>query len=118
MGRLGDGYRRSAKLFCEWEHFLPANAPFKTHAIFCPRIHAMFARPRGTGLVAPPKKKRKVAPAIEEISFDPSAREDYLTGFHKRKVQRIKNAREEAAKRDREEKLAARKTVCFISAPQ
>ncbi|KAK4694957.1 ribosomal RNA-processing protein 17, partial [Lecanoromycetidae sp. Uapishka_2] len=71
----------------------------------------MFARPRSTGLVAPPKKRRKVVPAIEEISFDTSAREDYLTGFHKRKVQRIKHAKEEAAKKNREEKLAARKTL-------
>jgi len=78
-------------------------------------LHTMFSRPRSTGLVAPPKKKRKVAPAIEEISFDFSAREDYLTGFHKRKVQRIKDAKEEAAKKDREEKLAARKIVRFPS---
>lgn len=74
----------------------------------------MFAKPRSTGLVAPPKKKRKAVPAIEEISFDFSAREDYLTGFHKRKVQRIKHAKEEAAKKDREEKLAARKIVRLI----
>ena len=72
----------------------------------------MFARPRATALIAPPKKKRKTAPAIEEISFDFSAREDYLTGFHKRKVQRIKHAKDEAAKKDREDKVAARKIVC------
>lgn len=61
----------------------------------------------------PPKKKRKAASAIEEISFDVSAREDYLTGFHKRKLQRIKQAKEEAAKKDREDKLTARKIVCL-----
>lgn len=62
-------------------------------------------------MAAPPRKKRKVASAIEEIAFDTSAREDYLTGFHKRKLQRIKRSKEEAAKKEREEKLAARKIV-------
>ena len=59
----------------------------------------------------PPSKKRKLFSTIEEIAFDPSAREDYLTGFHKRKLQRIKHAKEETAKREREEKLTARKIV-------
>lgn len=59
-----------------------------------------------------PKKRRKPVPTIEEIQFDASAREDYLTGFHKRKLQRIKNAREEAAKKEREERIEARKLVC------
>lgn len=63
--------------------------------------------------VPPPRKKQRSASAIEEISFDFSAREDYLTGFHKRKLLRIKHAKEEAAKKDREEKLAARKIVRF-----
>lgn len=71
----------------------------------------MFARPRAKPVVAPPRKKRKVTSAIEEIAFDPGAREEYLSGFHKRKLQRIKHAKEEAAKRDREEKLTARKIV-------
>lgn len=62
-------------------------------------------------MVAPPRKKRKAASTIEEIAFDSSAREEYLSGFHKRKLQRIKHAKEEAAKRDREEKLTARKIV-------
>ena len=49
--------------------------------------------------------------AIEEISFDTDARSEYLTGFHKRKLQRIKNAQEQAAKREREEKVQFRKQV-------
>lgn len=56
-------------------------------------------------------KRRKTAAAIEEITFDTSAREDYLTGFHKRKLQRIKHAKEEALKKEREEKIKARKIV-------
>ena len=71
----------------------------------------MFSRPRAKATAPPPTKKRKLTSAIEEIAFDPSAREDYLTGFHKRKLQRIKHAKEEAAKREREELLTARKIV-------
>ena len=63
-------------------------------------------------VVPPPKKRRKVNPKIEEITFNPTDRQDYLSGFHKRKVQRQKQAQAEAIKRGREEKLAARKTVC------
>lgn len=47
--------------------------------------------------------------------FDPAARQEYLTGFHKRKLQRAKHAQEIAEKRAREEKIAGRKKVsdCF-----
>lgn len=63
-------------------------------------------------------KKRKVAHAVEEINFDTDARQEYLTGFHKRKLQRVKRAQEEAAKREKEEKLEARKQVRRISLQQ
>jgi len=59
----------------------------------------------------PPPKKRKATHAVEEIKFDFDARSDYLTGFHKRKLQRVKTAQEEAAKRERQEKIEARKQV-------
>ena len=62
-------------------------------------------------MVAPPKKKRKAAYTVEEIKFDFNAREDYLTGFHKRKLQRTKHAKDEAEKREREAKIEARKIV-------
>ncbi|KAF6227419.1 hypothetical protein HO133_008863 [Letharia lupina] len=71
----------------------------------------MLGKRKAFQAVPPPRKKRKSASAIEEISFDFSAREDYLTGFHKRKLLRIKHAKEEAAKKDREDKLAARKIL-------
>jgi hypothetical protein len=63
--------------------------------------------------MAPPaSKKRKLAvTAPEKIEFDFSAREEYLTGFHKRKVARIKHAQEENAKREKEEKLRFRREV-------
>ena len=57
-------------------------------------------------------KRKKVSVAgPEEIKFDFSAREDYLTGFHKRKLQRIKHAQEQTAKKEREQKIADRKAV-------
>ncbi|KAI0157464.1 nucleolar protein 12-domain-containing protein [Xylariaceae sp. FL1272] len=71
----------------------------------------MFARPRPKKNPLPPPKRRKVQHSIEEIKFDPEARTEYLTGFHKRKVQRIKNAQDQAAKRAREEKLELRKQI-------
>lgn len=75
----------------------------------------MILGKRKSAATAPPhKKRRKSASAIEEITFDFTAREDYLSGFHKRKVQRIKQAKEEAIKKDREEKVVARKIVWFL----
>lgn len=63
----------------------------------------------------PPSKKRKfganTTPAPENISFDPAAREEYLTGFHKRRQARIKHAQEENAKREKEEKTRLRREV-------
>ena len=61
--------------------------------------------------MAPPNKRRKTAAV--EVSFDPAAREEYLTGFHKRKLARQKLAEEENAKKERAEKLRFRAEVCF-----
>ncbi|KAF7545293.1 hypothetical protein G7Z17_g9290 [Cylindrodendrum hubeiense] len=70
----------------------------------------MFAKPRPKKSVLPPhNKKRKATYAVEEINFDNEARQEFLTGFHKRKQERIKNAQQEAAKRARMEKIALRK---------
>ncbi|KAL9616467.1 MAG: hypothetical protein Q9160_008662 [Pyrenula sp. 1 TL-2023] len=60
----------------------------------------------------PPTKRRKIAPqAIEEISFDSTARQEYLTGFHKRKLQRTKQAQEAAEKKARAERIADRRKL-------
>ncbi|KAH7072975.1 nucleolar protein 12-domain-containing protein [Paraphoma chrysanthemicola] len=60
----------------------------------------------------PPSKKRKLNVVVpEKIDFDPTAREEYLTGFHKRKVARQKHAQDEAAKREKEEKLRFRREL-------
>ena len=75
----------------------------------------MFARKRKVDLSKPPPKRRKAkVPEIEEISFDITARQDYLTGFHKRKLQRAKHAKEQAVERERLEKIEARKMVRHI----
>lgn len=72
----------------------------------------MFARPRPKkDALQPPPKKRKTTHAIEEITFDRDARADYLSGFHKRKVARIKEAQSIAAKKEREERIQIRKQV-------
>ena len=63
--------------------------------------------------MAPGTKRRKHS-AIEEISFDDAAREDYLTGFHKRKQARIKAAQGAAAKREKEERLEGRRQVSEV----
>lgn len=66
--------------------------------------------------MGPQAKRRKITTStVEEVNFDPTAREDYLTGFHKRKVQRIKQAQEHAVKRAREERIEERKKVCTSS---
>ena len=57
-------------------------------------------------------KRRKLdVKAVEEVTFDTDARQEYLTGFHKRKLERAKHAREIAEKKARAEKLAERKRV-------
>ncbi|KAL8750200.1 MAG: hypothetical protein Q9199_007225 [Rusavskia elegans] len=71
----------------------------------------MLGKRKSTSRIAPIKKRRKGEPAIEEITFNFNEREEYLTGFHKRKLQRIKHAKEEALKREREEKVANRKAL-------
>lgn len=48
---------------------------------------------------------------IEEITFDNDARNEYLTGFRKRKQARIKQAQEIAAKKEREARIEMRKQV-------
>lgn len=56
-------------------------------------------------------RKRKAVHNVEAIDFDNDARAEYLTGFHKRKLQRVKRAQEENAKKDKQEKLETRKQV-------
>ncbi|KIW30643.1 uncharacterized protein PV07_06371 [Cladophialophora immunda] len=60
----------------------------------------------------PPTKRRRTDPTVvEEITFDTSARHEYLTGFHKRKLQRAKLAQEAAERRARTERVEERKKL-------
>jgi ribosomal RNA-processing protein 17 len=65
----------------------------------------------------PPAKRQKVykvglkGPQPDEVSFDFDARADYLTGFQKRKQQRIKRAREKAVEEAKAQKIEDRKQV-------
>lgn len=76
----------------------------------------IFNHPRPTKSLLPPQsKKRKIDHKIEEINFNFDARADYLTGFHKRKVQRAKQAQAEAAKKAKEERIVIRKQVYSLA---
>ena len=68
-------------------------------------------RPKKSVLGTRVPKKRKTEHKIAEINFDFDARADYLTGFHKRKLERAKRAQAEAAKKAKEEKVVIRKQV-------
>lgn len=66
--------------------------------------------------MGPHAKKRKTTHQVEEITFDPAARQQFLTGFRKRKQARVRHAQEVAEKRYREDRIAERKRVrCFAS---
>lgn len=65
--------------------------------------------------MGPQAKRRKLTSAIEEITFDPVARHEFLTGFHKRKMARMRHAQEVAEKKAREERRQERKKVCLFS---
>ncbi|KAL4908137.1 nucleolar protein 12-domain-containing protein [Aspergillus multicolor] len=56
-------------------------------------------------------KKRKLASRVEEINFDDSDRHQFLTGFRKRKQQRIKHAQEVAEQKAREAKREDRRRM-------
>jgi len=84
---------------------------FRTHTseIMSSEFH-IIPRPKKSTLPQLPKKRKRNA-AIDEISFDFDKREDYLTGFHKRKVERIKRAQAENDKKLKEERIQQRKEV-------
>ena len=78
-------------------------------------LHFRISRKRNrVAAVLPRRQRGKHVAKIEEISFDFAAREDYLTGFHKRKLQRVRVAQEDAAKKAKEAKLTARRIVRFM----
>ena len=63
----------------------------------------------------PPPIKRRKTSQVEEVSFDFDARADYLTGFQKRKQQRIKKAKAENVEKDRLQRIEDRKQVSIFT---
>lgn len=57
------------------------------------------------------KRRKLTKHLVEEVTFDRAAREEYLTGFHKRKVARTKHAQEVAEKKAKEDKVRDRREV-------
>ncbi|KAI8053657.1 nucleolar protein 12 [Gilbertella persicaria] len=55
------------------------------------------------------KKRKAKQETVEYVEFDPEKRSEFLTGFHKRKLERKKKTREKYAQLEREEKLRNRK---------
>lgn len=48
---------------------------------------------------------------VEEVKFDPESRQEYLTGFHKRKLERQKKAQEYHKEQERLAKIEERKQI-------
>lgn len=55
--------------------------------------------------------KKKSQARVESVSFDRDSREEYLTGFHKRKVKRQQEAKKRAEEIARKERLAERQRI-------
>lgn len=60
--------------------------------------------------MGPSVKRRKVS-KTEEVNFDPEARQEWLTGFRRRKQERIKHSQAAAEKRYKEERRHDRARV-------
>ncbi|KZT68239.1 hypothetical protein DAEQUDRAFT_745750 [Daedalea quercina L-15889] len=54
-------------------------------------------------------KRRAKKEQIKEIIFDDTARREFLTGFHKRKLQKKEAAKKKAVEREKQERLEARR---------
>ncbi|KAL4788234.1 nucleolar protein 12-domain-containing protein [Aspergillus varians] len=57
------------------------------------------------------KKRKFQFTRVEEVNFDDTARHEFLTGFRKRKQQRIKNAQQSAEEQAREARRESRKKM-------
>jgi hypothetical protein len=80
-----------------------------------PTIFKQYSNTHQFAIMPHIDRKRKIhktnAKAVEAISFDPEARQEYLSGFHKRKVQRAEHGRELAQRKMKEATVQARKEV-------
>ncbi|KAL8740985.1 MAG: hypothetical protein Q9190_006359, partial [Brigantiaea leucoxantha] len=71
----------------------------------------LHKRPRKSSFLSAFPINRKLHPKPEEITFDPSSRTEYLTGFHKRKLARKKHAVDVALAREKEERKRERRRM-------
>ncbi|CAG8527811.1 658_t:CDS:2 [Paraglomus brasilianum] len=55
------------------------------------------------------RKRKRKSQQVKEIVFDEQARREYLTGFHKRKLEQRKKATEAAKLRAKKQKAEAKK---------
>ena len=78
------------------------------------RVSSLHSHHCAVSMAPNPKRRKVETKTVEEITFDHSARQEYLSGFHKRKLERAKYARELAEKKARAEKLADRKRVSTV----
>ncbi|KAH9944678.1 nucleolar protein 12-domain-containing protein [Amylocystis lapponica] len=62
---------------------------------------------KGHNIIA--AKKRAKREQIKEVVFDDSARREFLTGFHKRKLQKKEDAKKKAIEREKQERLESRR---------
>lgn len=56
-------------------------------------------------------RKKQKSHGIEEIKYDPDARKEFLTGFHKRKVERREKAMERQKEMERQERIQERQRI-------
>lgn len=70
-----------------------------------------ITQPRQRRTAPAPPKKRKIQHTVEEVTFDKDARAEYLTGFHKRKLARKKQAQEINEEKERLARIEMRKQV-------
>lgn len=57
------------------------------------------------------KEAKKVRNRVDEVTFDTDSRVSYLTGFHKRKVERKKNAQKHAVEMMKKERIEERARI-------
>ncbi|KAI8987982.1 nucleolar protein 12-domain-containing protein [Mycotypha africana] len=55
------------------------------------------------------KKRKAKKDIVESVEFDEASRKEFLTGFHKRKLERKARTKEKYARLAKEEKIQARK---------
>jgi ribosomal RNA-processing protein 17 len=101
---------------------LPANSPvvipnaFPAQVFEFPtfgRDDSIFAQPKFRGPNKKEQDKKRKKKQIKSVDFDTDARKEFLTGFHKRKVERTNLRREKAKARDKLERKEERKERRF-----